>query len=102
MSPSEIAAEIKHSLDILDTQMRDVPERHRSMRAVFDHSWHMLSAEEKQILSQLSVFRGGFQREAAEQVAGSSLKILSSLVVRSLLRHTAIGRYELHELIRQF
>jgi predicted ATPase/DNA-binding SARP family transcriptional activator len=102
MTPSQIAAEIEQSLDILDTQMRDVPERHRNMRAVFDRSWQMLSPEENQVLNQLSVFRGGFQREAAEQVAGSSLKILSSLVVRSLLRHTANGRYELHELIRQY
>lgn len=72
------------------------------MRAVFDHSWQMLSTEEKQVLSRLSVFRGGFQRQAAEQVAGASLPVLSSLVIRSLLRRAATGRYDLHELIRQY
>lgn len=38
LSPSEIAVEIRSSLDILDTQLRDIPDRHRSMRVVFDHS----------------------------------------------------------------
>lgn len=102
LPPSEIAKEIEHSLDFLKAQMRDVPERHRSMRAVFDHSWQMLSAEEKQVLCKLSVFRGGFQRQAAEQVADASLPVLSSLVIRSLIRRTASGRYDLHELIRQY
>ena len=102
LSPSEIATEIKHSLDFLNVQMHDIPERHRSMRAVFDYSWQALSADEQQVLSKLSVFQGGFQRQAAEQVAGASLSILSSLVTRSLLRRTATGRYELHELVRQY
>jgi len=82
--------------------LRDLPERHRSMRAVFDHSWQMLSIEEQQVLGRLSVFRGGFGRQAAEQVAVASLPVLSSLVVRSLLRRAATGRYDLHELIRQY
>ena len=102
LTPSEIVKEIEHSLDFLNAQMRDIPERHRSMRAVFDHSWQMLSTEEKQVLCQLSAFRGGFQRRAAEQVAGASLPVLSSLVMRSLVRRTASGRYDLHELVRQY
>lgn len=102
LSPAEISNEIEQSLDFLNTSMRDLPERHRSMRAVFDHSWQMLSAEEKHVLGRLSVFRGGFQRQAGERVAGASLSILSSLVMRSLLRRTATGRYDLHELIRQY
>jgi predicted ATPase/DNA-binding SARP family transcriptional activator/uncharacterized protein HemY len=102
LSPPEIAAEVEHNLDFLNAQMRDLSERHRSMRAVFDHSWQMLSTEEKRVLGRLSAFRGGFQRQAAEQVAGASLPVLSSLVIRSLLRRTAAGRYDLHELIRQY
>ena len=102
LSPAEIASEVEHNLDFLNAQMRDLPERHRSMRAVFDPSWQMLSTEEKQVLGRLSVFRGGFQRRAAEQVAGASLPVLSSLVIRSLLRRMAAGRYDLHELIRQY
>ena len=102
LSPAEIATEIGQSLDFLNAQLRDLPERHRSVRAVFDYSWQMLPPEEKRVLGRLSVFRGGFQRQAAEQVGGASLSVLSSLVMRSLLRRTVAGRYDLHELIRQY
>ncbi len=102
LSPAEIAKEIESSLDFLSVTSRDMVERHQSMRVVFDHSWEMLSADEQRVLSQLSIFRGGFQRRAAEQVTGASLSILSALIIRSLLRRTATGRYELHELVRQY
>jgi predicted ATPase/transcriptional regulator with XRE-family HTH domain len=98
----EIAQEIAHSLDFLSTSMRDLPERQRSMRIVLDYSWQMLSADEQQVLCRLSVFRGGFQRQAAEQVAGASLLTLSTLLKRTLLQRTAVGRYNLHELVRQY
>ena len=102
LSPAEIPKEIEGGLGFLSASVRDLPERHRSMRVVFDHSWQRLSAREQQVLSQLSVFRGGFSRQAAEQVAGASLPVLSTLVNRSLLRRAAAGRYELHELVRQY
>ncbi len=102
LSLSEIEQEIQRNLDFLSTTMRDLPERHRSMRAVFEHSWNLLSEQEQQALSRLSVFRGGFTREAAEQVAGTSLSSISTLVNHTLLRRTAHGRYDLHELVRQY
>ena len=102
LSPAEIATEIERNLDFLSVSARDLPERHRSMRAVFDSSWQMLLAEEQRVLCRLSVFCGGFLREAAEQVAGASLSLLSALVTRSLVRRTVAGRYDLHELVRQY
>ncbi|MCB0156179.1 MAG: AAA family ATPase, partial [Anaerolineae bacterium] len=102
LSVAEIAAELSHNLDFLDANMRDMPERHRSMRAVFDHSWRLLSVEEQQVLRRLSVFKGGFRRDAAEAVAGANLRILSRLLNKSLLRRSTKGHYDLHELIRQF
>jgi predicted ATPase/Tfp pilus assembly protein PilF len=102
LSCKEIAKEIEHNIDFLSVSMRDLPERHRSIRAVFDHSWKMLTVDEQQVMCQLSVFQGGFQRQAAEQVAGASLSILSSLVNRTLLRRAAPGRYDIHELVRQY
>ena len=99
---TEIANEIERSLDFLSIPARDIPARHRSMRAVFDHSWKLLAEEEKQILGRLSVFRGGFTREGAEQVAEATLTVLATLVTKSLLRRNNTGRYDLHELIRQF
>jgi len=98
----EIAQEIERNLDFLSTSMRDLPERQRSMRVVLDYSWQMLSADEQQVLSKLSVFRGGFQRQAAEQVADASLPVLLKLLNRTLLQRTASGSYDLHELVRQY
>jgi predicted ATPase/DNA-binding SARP family transcriptional activator len=99
---AEIAQEIERNLDFLTTSLRNVPERHRSLRVMFEQTWGRLSAAEQAVLCQLSVFRGGCTRPAAEQVTGATLPILSSLVDKALLRRTASGRYELHELIRQF
>lgn len=102
LSCSEIAQEIERNLDFLAVSKRDVPERHRSMRAVFDSTWHMLSAAEHQALAKLSVFRGGFNRAAAEQVAHASLSVLSLLIAKSLVRRIEGGRYGIHELVRRY
>jgi len=102
LSCNEIAREIERGLDFLSLSARDVPARHRSMRAIFDHSWRLLPEEEQRVLLRLSAFRGGFRREAAEQVAKATLAVLSTLVTKSLLRRSAAGRYDLHDLIRQF
>jgi non-specific serine/threonine protein kinase len=98
----EIAAEIESSLDFLATSLQNVPERHRSLRVIFEQSWSRLSASEQAVLRQLSVFRGGCTREAAEQVTGATLVVLSSLMGNALLRRTSRGRYELHEMVRQY
>ncbi|MCA9915745.1 MAG: tetratricopeptide repeat protein, partial [Anaerolineae bacterium] len=103
LSCTAIVAEIRRNLDFLNTNLRNVPDRHRSMRAVFDQSWQFLSPAEQEVFAKLSICRGGFQLEAGEQVAGASLFMLSSLVDKSLLRHDpAQRRYYIHELLRQF
>jgi predicted ATPase len=102
LTPAEIAAEIESSLDFLETDQRDVPERQRSMRAVFDHSWKLLTEREQAVFEALSVFRGGFTRQAATEVTGASLRELRVLVDRSLLQREPGGRYEIHELLRQY
>lgn len=99
---AEIAAEIRQNLGFLASRLWDVPSRHRSMKAVFNHSWQLLSPQEQAVFKQLAVFRGGFRREAAEQVAGASLVSLTALVDKSLLRWTPEGRYQIHELLRQY
>ena len=99
---NEIAREIESNIDFLSTSMRDMPERHRSLRATFDHSWKLLSDPEQDVLSRLSVFRGGFDRAAAEKVAGATLPLLASLLSKSLVRRTEEGHYDLHEVIRQY
>ena len=100
---SEIAGELEQGLDILTTEMRDAPERHRSIRAIFDHSWSLLNQIEQEVFLHLSVFRGGFTREAAGQVSGASLQQLAGLVDKSFLSHDPdSGRLEVHELLRQY
>ena len=73
-------------LDVLTTDLRGIPDRHRSMSAVFESSWQLMRPEEQTTFMQLVVFRGGFTREAAVQVTGTSLWVLSDLVDKSLLR----------------
>jgi len=102
LSCQEIAQEIRSNIGFLTTSMRDVPERHRSLRATFDHSWKLLSDRERDALSRLSVFQGGFDRPAAEKVVSATLPLLASLVSKSLVRRTENGRYDLHEVIRQY
>ncbi len=102
MSCHQIAAQMDRSLDFLTTPLRNIPQRHRSLRAVFEHSWSLLSDIERNALADLSVFRGGFDQEAAEYVAGASLPILAGLVDKSLIRLRPSSRYDLHELLRQF
>jgi predicted ATPase/DNA-binding SARP family transcriptional activator len=135
----EIPQEIERNLDFLSTTMRDLPERHRSMRAVFDQSWSLLTAPEQVVFRRLSIFRGGFTRAAVEAVCGDLswsstdltldehdelqlpqrqfevLNAIAGLVTKSFLRQTAAeaaaeplappqteGRYEVHELMRQY
>ena len=102
LSCEEIAREIEKNLDFLTVSMRDLPERHRSLRATLDYAWKLLNPEEKVILSRLSVFRGDFRRKAAEEICGASLATLSSLKGKSLLRRSDRGYYDLHELIKQY
>jgi len=103
LNVNEIADELVKDLDILATEVRDAPARHRSIRAVFDHSWSLLDQVEREVFMRISVFRGGFTREAAQQVAGASLKQLAELVDKSFLSHDPdSGRLEVHELLRQY
>jgi hypothetical protein len=103
LTPGEIADEIEESLDFLAADLADLPPRQRSMQALFQRSWSMLSSTEQEVLAKLSVFRRGFTRQAAEEVAGANLRILLSLANNSLLqRHTDQGRFTMHELLRQF
>ncbi|MBE7556136.1 MAG: tetratricopeptide repeat protein [Anaerolineales bacterium] len=97
-----IAAEIEKSLDFLDTSVGNLPQRHRSLRAVFEQSWQMLSPREQDAFAKSSIYHGGFELEAAKHITGISLPTLANLVTKSLLRLTSSGRYEMHELLRQY
>jgi DNA-binding SARP family transcriptional activator/predicted ATPase len=100
-----IVDDVQQNLDLLSTQMRNMPARQRSMRAVFDYTWHLLSPEEQQLLLATSVFRGGFTEAAVVDVAGATPHLLAGLRDRGLLQvlSTQHGiRYTLHDLTRQY
>jgi DNA-binding SARP family transcriptional activator/predicted ATPase len=99
---AEVVQEIERSLDILAGQWSNVPPRHRSLRAVFETSWASLTAAERAAMRQISVFRDGFDRAAAAEVAGATESVLAALVDKSLLHLAPSGRYEVHELLRQY
>lgn len=102
LSCAEVVARVERSLDFLSSSLCHAPERHRSVRAVFEQSWQMLSGPEQAAFGCLSLFKGGFQQDAAGVVARAGLQSLVNLVDKSLLRLTPSGRYHMHELLRQF
>lgn len=104
---AEIAEAIQANIDFLATDQRDVPTTHSSIRAVFNYSWAMLTEEEKAAFRRLSVFRGGWDNEAAERVADASRTLLGSLASKSLIRRAtstegATIRNDIHEVLRQY
>lgn len=100
----QIVQAIEQNLASLTSSWRNVPPRHRSLWAVFDHSWRLLTAVEQEVLARLSVFRGGFDAVASEQITGVPLELLTRLVDKSLVQIavTEPRRYALHELTRQY
>jgi predicted ATPase len=102
LSLEQIAAEIQKSIDILETDIRDVPERQRSIRATFDYTWERLTGDEQAVFMRLSVFRGGFTIQAAQTVAGATVRSLRQLVNKALVQVSPDIRHNIHELLRQF
>lgn len=102
LAPAAIAAELAHNLDLLTTNAPDLPLRQRSLRAVFETSWRLLTPTEQQVFPRLAVFRGGFTAQLALAVADATSAILQAFMDKSLVSRSAAGRYHLHEIIRQF
>lgn len=98
----EIADSIESNLGFLTATTTDTPQRHQSLRVVFDYSWQLLSSEQQRVLRTLAVFRGGFQADAALEVSGATLPTLLALVSKSMLTRDSAGRYQIHELLRQY
>ena len=101
-SIEKIAQELEHDVELLSTRLHGFPERQRSIWATFDHSWHLLSDEERELFARLSVFRGGFQRDVALEVADAAPVSFLALVDKSLIRQVSSDRFDMHELLRQY
>lgn len=99
---SELADELEGNLDLLRRKPRGAGDRHQSVRAALEHSWARLEAGEAEAFMMLSVFHGGFRRDAAAEIAGVGVAQLAALVDRSLLRLSPEGRYDFHPLVGRY
>jgi DNA-binding SARP family transcriptional activator/predicted ATPase len=97
----EIAEELGAGAEILRAEDPDRPPRQASVDAALAHSWTLMAQAERDVLARVSVFRGGFTREAASEVAGASLPVLAALIDKSLLA-VERGRFRFHPMVAQF
>ncbi len=132
MSCAEIARQLAHNFDLLNTALRNIPARHRSIRTLFEQSWRLLMPEEQVALRRLSVFQGDWTIDEATQVLdvrepqsndfrltlsdsaepitpdaiqnpkSKIQNLLLALEDKSLVRSNGQNRYDLHELVRQY
>jgi len=102
LSPDEISFEIQKNFDFLETNLYGVPERHKSLRAVFEYSWQLIDEQKRLVFMKLAEFQGGFTRAAAEEIAGASIRALENLLNKSLIRVDSNKRYEIVEALRTF
>ncbi len=99
LSCDAIAAELRQGSALLSAADPTQPARHANIDIVFEQSWSMLGASEREALARLAIFRGGFSAESARAVVGASLPVLGALADKSLLRKDG-ARLSLHPLVQ--
>jgi predicted ATPase/DNA-binding NarL/FixJ family response regulator len=106
MSPGEMVNHLNRRFELLTSSSRDIPERHRTLLAAVEWSYHLLDKGDQDLLSTLAVFSGSFDLSTAEAIAGSvALPGIARLIDKSLVvaMSTARGtRYRLLEAIRDY
>jgi len=102
LSLAQICLELEAHLISLGTDSTGVLERHRSLTRVMEYSWSLLPDVGQKTLEELSVFRGGFTADAAENICRADSETLDMLAARSLIRRETGGRFSLHEAARQY
>ncbi|MFI6511096.1 BTAD domain-containing putative transcriptional regulator [Streptosporangium sp. NPDC050855] len=123
MSVDQLARRLDDRFRLLTGGSRTALPRHRTLRAVVDWSWDLLTGTERAVLRRLSVFSGGASLEAAERVCGDTdpggpggpggpgvfagqqvLDVLTALIEKSLLVADGEGtpRYRMLDTIREY
>ena len=102
LSPQEILSELVAGAELLTQPHTDAPQRHQSLRTVFDQSWLQLTEQERATLRKLAVFRGGFTVDAAKAVAAGSIVELAALSDKSFLSRGDDKRFHIPEVLRRF
>ncbi len=98
----EIAREIEQNIDFLSTNAPDLDPRHRSLRAVFDNSWNLLSDQERSLIRRLSIFQAAFSSIAAREICAATPIQLSICTDKSLLYQQPDGRFEMLATFNQY
>jgi len=98
----EIMPAFTGNLQLLNSTHRDLPARQRTLQAVFDYTWQLLDPHEQTLLAQISIFRGGFTRQAAEAILNDTTSGLFNLQDHALLSRDEMGRFRMHPLLCQF
>ena len=101
LTTKQLLERLGNRLDLLRGG-RDSETRQQTLRATIEWSYELLEPEERELLAALSVFRGGWTLEAAEQVPNAGLELMQSLVDKSLVRRWESGRLGMLETIREF
>lgn len=101
-SCSHIASQILHDPSFLTTEFRDFPLRHRSIEAVFNYSWNLLSSAEKAAFTRLSIFPEAFDLEAASSIAQVPPTVIQKLMDFSIIYRQEQDTYEIWSLMRPF
>ncbi|MGN9840746.1 BTAD domain-containing putative transcriptional regulator [Nonomuraea sp. H19] len=102
----ELADRLDDRFRLLNAGMRDAPARQRTLRAMIDWSWELLTEDERMVLRRLAVHAGGCTIQAAEEVCAEPgvdvLDTLARLVDRSLVVVAAGPRYRLLESVAAY
>ncbi|MES2169442.1 MAG: ATPase [Actinomycetota bacterium] len=104
MTPAEVLAGLEDRFALLTGGFRTALPRHRTLRAMVDWSWSLLTDEERRALAWFAVFPAGVAAEDAGRIAAAmavTAADFDSLVDRSLLQRSR-GRYRALETIREY
>ncbi len=100
-SLAQLQTVLEQSLDTLQNSHPDLPERQRSLRAVFLHSWGLLGQTESQALRRMAIFKNGANRTALRAVGEIGLAQIAQLIDKSLVQRSE-QRYTIHPLILEY
>jgi predicted ATPase/DNA-binding CsgD family transcriptional regulator len=112
LSPTDIACRLERRFELLRGGPGTAPTRHQTLTAALDWSHELLDEPERLLLRRLSVFAGGFDLQAAEEVCSGEgveraevVDLLAALVAKSLVAAETTGvtaRYRLLETVRHY
>ncbi|MFJ6198167.1 BTAD domain-containing putative transcriptional regulator [Micromonospora sp. NPDC092111] len=102
LSPGQVAAGLDDRFRLLTGGSRTALPRHRTLRAVVDWSWGLLTDDEHRLTERLAVFPASITAESAAGVAGDAASLLDALVDKSLLQVVDDGRFRMLETIREY